>query len=186
MYLYLIQIFWKLRTKKVETGTKYRPTTSGFICEWKLHVEAATFQGGGRHEGSDRQQANCESPHHVNMPFTVGVTSSLVKRVALKGALAYSAQVVLHVHVKEGGVKTENRYSWISVLKSFNLSIWRFWASHLHVPLLAHGIDHTSLNGSPTGSTDGDAHLVVTGQTVELPLQLSSIRRQLLPEMQTM
>lgn len=86
-----------------------RSATSGFICERKLHAEAATFQGGGMHEGSNQQQANCETPHHVKMPFTIGVTPSLVKRVALKGALAHSAHVVLHVHVKEGGVKGRDR-----------------------------------------------------------------------------
>ena len=48
------------------------------------------------------------------------------------------------------------------------------------MPLLAHGIDHTALNGSPTGPADGNAHLVVAGQTVELPLQLPGIRGQLL------
>lgn len=86
-----------------------RSATSGFLCERKLHAEAATFQGGGMHEGSNQQQANCESPHHVKMPLTIGATPSLVKRVALKGALAHSAHVVLHVHVKEGGGKGRER-----------------------------------------------------------------------------
>lgn len=48
------------------------------------------------------------------------------------------------------------------------------------MPLLPHGINHTALDGSPTGSTDGDAHLVMAGQTVELPLQLPGIGRQFL------
>lgn len=48
------------------------------------------------------------------------------------------------------------------------------------MPLLAHGVDHTSLDGSPAGPADGDTHLVMTGQTVELPLQLSGISCQLL------
>lgn len=48
------------------------------------------------------------------------------------------------------------------------------------MPLLAHGVDHTSLDGSPAGPADGDTHLVMTGQTVELPLQLSGICCQLL------
>lgn len=48
------------------------------------------------------------------------------------------------------------------------------------MPLLAHGINYTALNGSPAGPTDGDTHLVVAGQTVELSLQLSGISRQLL------
>lgn len=43
------------------------------------------------------------------MSFAIGATPSLVKRVALKGALAHSAHVVLHVHVKEGGVKVRDR-----------------------------------------------------------------------------
>lgn len=48
------------------------------------------------------------------------------------------------------------------------------------MPLLAHGVNHTALDGSPTGPTDGDTHLVMAGQTVELPLQLPGISRQLL------
>lgn len=35
--------------------------------------------------------------------------------------------------------------------------------SHLNVPLLAHGIDNTALDGSPAGPTDGHTHLVVAG-----------------------
>ena len=52
--------------------------------------------------------------------------------------------------------------------------------SYLHVPLLAHGVDHAAFNGSPAGPTDGHAHLVVTGQAVELSLQFPGIRCQLL------
>lgn len=48
------------------------------------------------------------------------------------------------------------------------------------MPLLAHGINHTALNGSPTGPANGDTHLVMAGQTVELPLQLPRISCQLL------
>lgn len=61
------------------------------------------------HEGSNQQQADCGSPHHVKMPLTIGVTPSLVKRVALKGALAHSAHVVLRVHVKAGRGKGRER-----------------------------------------------------------------------------
>lgn len=48
------------------------------------------------------------------------------------------------------------------------------------MPLLAHGVDHTALDGSPTSTADGDTHLVVAGQTVELSLQLPGISSQLL------
>lgn len=48
------------------------------------------------------------------------------------------------------------------------------------MPLLAHSVNHTALNGSPTGPADGDTHLVVAGQAVELPLQLPGISCQLL------
>lgn len=48
------------------------------------------------------------------------------------------------------------------------------------MPLLAHGVDHAALDGSPAGPADGDAHLVVTGETVELPLQLPGVSCQLL------
>lgn len=47
-------------------------------------------------EGSTQYQAHCQTPHHVKMSVTIGATSSLVKWVALKGALAHSAHVVLH------------------------------------------------------------------------------------------
>lgn len=48
------------------------------------------------YEGSTQHQAHSQSSHHVKMSLTIGATSSLVKRVALKGALAHSAHVVLH------------------------------------------------------------------------------------------
>lgn len=48
------------------------------------------------------------------------------------------------------------------------------------MPLLAHGIYDTPLDGTPAGATDGYAHLVVAGQTVELTLQLSGIDCQFL------
>lgn len=48
------------------------------------------------------------------------------------------------------------------------------------MPLLAHCIDHTALDGPPTGPADGDAHLIMAGQTVELPLQLPGISCKLL------
>lgn len=52
--------------------------------------------------------------------------------------------------------------------------------SHLHVPLLAHGVDHTALDGPPAGTADGDAHLIVAGQAVEFTLQLPGVGGQLL------
>lgn len=53
--------------------------------------------------------------------------------------------------------------------------------AHLHMPLLAQCVDHTALNGPATGPTDGDAHLVMAGQAIELTLQLSGLCSQLLP-----
>lgn len=49
----------------------------------------------------------------------------------------------------------------------------------LNVPLLAHGVDDPPLDGTPAGSTDRDAHFVVTRQTVELSFQLPRICCQL-------
>lgn len=49
------------------------------------------------------------------------------------------------------------------------------------MPLLAQSIDHSALNGSAAGSADGDAHLVVARQAVQLPLQLPGLSTQLLP-----
>lgn len=40
------------------------------------------------------------------------------------------------------------------------------------MPLFAQRIDHAALNGPAASPTDGDAHLVVTRQAVELTLQL--------------
>lgn len=54
--------------------------------------------------------------------------------------------------------------------------------TNLHMPLLAHGVDNTPLDRSPAGTTDGYAHLVVAGQTVELSFQLPGICCQLPPE----
>lgn len=48
------------------------------------------------------------------------------------------------------------------------------------MPLLAHGIDHAALDGSPAGSTYGNAHLVMAGQAVQLSLQLPGISCQFL------
>lgn len=53
---------------------------------------------------------------------------------------------------------------------------------HLNMPLLSQGIDHSALNGPAAGSTDGDSHLVVAGQAVQLSLQLPGLSSQLLPE----
>ena len=40
----------------------------------------------------------------------------------------------------------------------------------LHVPVLAQGGHHPLLDGAPTGPADGDAHLVVAAQTIQLIL----------------
>lgn len=53
------------------------------------------------------------------------------------------------------------------------------------MPLLAQSVDHAALDGPAAGAADGDAHLVVAGQAVELPLQLPRLGRQLLPATQT-
>lgn len=50
----------------------------------------------------------------------------------------------------------------------------------LHMPLLAHGIDHTAFDWPPAGSTDGHSHFIMAWKTVELALQLSGISSQLL------
>lgn len=51
----------------------------------------------------------------------------------------------------------------------------------LHVPLLAHGIDNTALDWSPTSTTNRHTHLVVAGQTEKLSLQFPGFSRQFLP-----
>lgn len=51
----------------------------------------------------------------------------------------------------------------------------------LHVPLLAHGVHHTPLDGPAAGTADGHPHLVVAWQAVQLPLELPGVGSQLLP-----
>lgn len=52
------------------------------------------------------------------------------------------------------------------------------------MPLFAQCIDHAPLDGPAASPTDGDAHLVMARQAVELTLQLSGVRGQLLPRRQ--
>lgn len=52
--------------------------------------------------------------------------------------------------------------------------------TNLNMPLLAHGIDNTPLDGSPTGATNWYTHLVMAWQAVELPLQFSGFSCQFL------
>jgi len=47
----------------------------------------------------------------------------------------------------------------------------------LHAPVLAQGGDDPALYGSPAGPTDGDAHLVVAPQAVELVELLGGVAR---------
>lgn len=49
----------------------------------------------------------------------------------------------------------------------------------LHMPVLAQGSDHTLFNGSSTGAADGDAHLVMAAQTIQVTLHLTCLRSQL-------
>ena len=53
--------------------------------------------------------------------------------------------------------------------------------THLHMPLLAHGIHHTPFNGPSTSATDGDSHFIMARQAVQFSLQLPGISCQLLP-----
>lgn len=55
----------------------------------------------------------------------------------------------------------------------------------LHVPLLAHGIYHTSFNGPPTSATDGDPHFIMARQAIQFSFQLPGISSQLLPAVGT-
>lgn len=60
-------------------------------------------------------------------------------------------------------------------ISSCRVKIVLFLLTNLDVPLLAHGIYDTPLDGSPAGAADRYTHLVVAGQTVELSLQLPCI-----------
>lgn len=51
----------------------------------------------------------------------------------------------------------------------------------LNVPVLAKSSDHTFLDGSAARAADGNAHLVVTPQTVQFSLHFSGVRCQLHP-----
>lgn len=54
------------------------------------------------------------SPHHVKVSLTIGTTTSLVKRVPLKGALTHSAHMMLHVRRedREIAIKCEVENWW--------------------------------------------------------------------------
>lgn len=43
-----------------------------------------------------------------------------------------------------------------------------------HMPMFAHRLDDSLLNGSMTGTTDRDPHLVMTGKTIQLFLHFAS------------
>ena len=49
----------------------------------------------------------------------------------------------------------------------------------LHVPLLAKSSDHSFLDWSSASAADGNAHLVMAPQTVQLALDFARTRRQL-------
>lgn len=53
--------------------------------------------------------------------------------------------------------------------------------THLNVPLLAHGIDHTPLDGSPACAADRHAHLVMAGQAEKFAFQFPGFSCQLFP-----
>lgn len=55
----------------------------------------------------------------------------------------------------------------------------------LHVPLLAHGVDHTPFNGPSTSAADGDPHFIMARQAVQFSFQLPGISSQLLPAVGT-
>lgn len=55
----------------------------------------------------------------------------------------------------------------------------------LHMPLFAHGVYYTSLNGPPAGTTDGDSHLIMAWQAVQFSFQLPGISSQLFPAVGT-
>lgn len=48
-----------------------------------------------------------------------------------------------------------------------------------HVPLLAKGSDHSLLDWSATGTTDGNAHFVMTPQTVQFTFHFTCAWSQL-------
>lgn len=80
--------------------------------------------------------------------------------------------------VKQAYYTTPSQY--FGVTPSKIVKIIQLVLTNLDVPLLAHGIYNTPLDGSPAGAADWDTHLVMAGQTVELSLQLSGISCQLL------
>jgi len=55
----------------------------------------------------------------------------------------------------------------------------------LHMPLFAHGIHHAPFNGPSASAADGDPHLIVARQAIQLSFQLPGISRQLLPAVGT-
>lgn len=102
-----------------------------------------------------------EGRHHISFDNTIAVVANISKQLVIV-CFTVGQALALVVTV------SQERFLTLSTHKM------------LHMPLLAHSVNHAALNGSPTGPADGDTHLVVAGQAVELPLQLPGISCQLL------
>lgn len=101
-----------------------------------------------------------EGRHHISLDNTIAVVANISKQLVVV-CFTVGQALALVVTVSKEGFLTLSAHKM------------------LHMPLLAHGVNHTALDGSPAGTADGDTHLVVAGQTVELSLQLPGISSQL-------
>lgn len=127
----------------------------------KLVLESELGVAGGAGEAVDTPGL-VQGRHHISFNYTVAVIANVSKQLIVVG-LAVGQALAFIVAV------SQERFFTLSTNKM------------LHVPLFAHGVDHTALDGSPAGSADRDTHLIVTGQTVQLALQLTGVSSQLLP-----
>lgn len=137
-----------------------------FLTHW-LHVKLHKLVLEGELGVAGRAGETVDTPslvegrHHISFDNTIAVVANISKQLVIV-CFTVGQALAFVVTVSQEGFLTLGTHKM------------------LHMPLLAHGINHAALDGSPTGSTDGDAHLVMAGQTVELPLQLPGISCQLL------
>lgn len=134
--------------------------TNGFHVKLNKFVLESQFGvAGGAGEAADAPGL-VQSRHHISLDHTVAVIAHISKQLVIVSLTISQSFTFIMAMTKEG----------LLTLGAHKM---------LDVPLLAHGVDDPPLDGTPAGSTDRDAHFVMTRQTIELAFQLSRIGRQL-------
>lgn len=127
----------------------------------KLVLQSEFCVAGGARETADTPSL-VESRHHIAFNHTVAVIAHIAEELVIMSLTVSQSLPLVMAMTKE---------------RLLTLGTHKM----LYMPLLAHGIYNTPLDGSPTGSTDRYTHLVVAGQTEELSLQFPGFCCQFLP-----